>query len=213
LFIDATRYAAFLAVPITAFLAVMGDPILHVWMGPAYRQGALMAVIALGTLIPLTMRPAGHVLIGLNAHGRVGWASFAVAWIGVAAVMLSLGPLQLGLLGAAFSLVLPYTLGNGVFVMIYTCRRVGVPLGEFVRKAYLVPAACGILLASGLLVVRMTLDARPLVSLIVGALVAAVIVGPTWWRFALPEQVRQKVLRKIGVARNRASAISSQPLS
>ncbi len=213
LFIDATRYAAFFAVPISIFLAVMGDPILHVWMGPAYRQGLLMAVIALGTLLPLTMRPAGHVLIGLNAHGRVGWASFAVAWCGVAAVVLSLGPLQLGLIGAAFSLVIPYTLGNGVFVMVYTCRRVGVPLGEFVRKAYIAPVLCGIALAAGLLVVRMTLAARPVLSLSVGVLVAAAIVGPTWWRFALPEQVRRKVLRKIGVGRNRVPAISSQPLS
>jgi O-antigen/teichoic acid export membrane protein len=211
LFIEATRFAAFLAVPITVFLAVMGDPILQVWMGPAYRQGSLMAVVALGTLLPLTMRPAGHVLIGLNAHGRVGWASFAVAWLGVAACMLSLGPLHLGLIAAAFSLVIPYTLGNGVFVMVYTCRRVGVPLGEFVRKAYLAPVACGIALAAGLSIVRITLAARPLLSLIAGVLVAAAIVGPTLWRFALPDHLRRKVMRKLGVRSDRARAISSQP--
>jgi O-antigen/teichoic acid export membrane protein len=213
LFVDATRFATFLAAPITVFLAVMGDPILQVWMGPSYRQGVLMAVISLGTLLPLTMRPAGHVLIGLNAHGRVGWASFAVAWLGVAAVVISLGPLKLGLVGAALSLVIPYTLGNGVFVMIYTCRRVGVPLGDFCRKAYVTPLACALALATGLSVVRIVFHDRPLVSLIVGALTAAAIVGPTWWRFALSESVRKKVLRKIGVGRNGEPVISSQPLS
>jgi O-antigen/teichoic acid export membrane protein len=213
LFIDATRYAAFLAVPITVFLAVMGDPILQVWMGPAYRQGALMAVMSLGTLLPLTMRPAGHVLIGLNAHGRVGWASFGVAWLGVAAVVISLGPLKLGLVGAALSLVIPYTLGNGLFVMIYTCRKVGIPLGEFCRKAYLTPLALGLALAAGLSVVRIVFPDRPLVSLLAGMMTGAVIVGPTLWRFALPEHLRMKVRRKIGVGRNRAPAISSQPLS
>ena len=43
-----------------------------------------MAVIAIGNFLPLTQRPATHVLIGLNRHGHVGWASFAVAWVGVA---------------------------------------------------------------------------------------------------------------------------------
>jgi len=213
LFIGATRFAAFLAVPITVFLAVMGEPILQVWMGPAYRQGVLMAVLALGTLLPLTMRPAGHVLIGLNAHGRVGWASFAVAWLGVAAALISLGTFELGLIGAALSLVIPYTLGNGLFVMIYTCRRVGVPLGEFCRKAYLTPFACGVALAGGLLLVRLVFPHRPLVSLIAGAMVAAAIVGPAWWRFALPEHVRTKVLRKFGIGRNRAPAVSTQSVS
>ena len=46
-----------------------------------------------------------------------------------------------------------------------------------------------------------------------GALTAAAIVGTTWWRFALPEHVRKKVLRKIGVGRNRAPAISTQSVS
>jgi O-antigen/teichoic acid export membrane protein len=211
LLIDATRFAAFLAMPLTVFLAVMGNPILHVWMGPAYRQDALMAVLALGTLLPLTMRPAGHVLIGLNAHGRVGWASLLVALVGVAAVALFLGPLQLGIIGAALAVVIPYTVGNGVFVMLYTCRRVGVPVGEFLRDAYLVPSACAIVLAAGLLIVRVTLDGHPTLSLVVAAFVMAAVVGPTTWRFALSPDQRRKVMRKIGIRSGGAPAIVGQP--
>ena len=86
LFIEATRMSAFAAMSVTVFLSVMGDPILQTWMGPRYREGTLMAVIAIGNFLPLTQRPAQQVLIGLNRHGRIGWASLAVALLGVAAV-------------------------------------------------------------------------------------------------------------------------------
>jgi hypothetical protein len=183
--------------PITVFLAVMGDPILQVWMGPAYRGGWLMAVMAIGTALPLTQRPAGHVLIGLNAHGRVGWASFAVACIGVVAAILALGPLQSGLVGAALALVIPYSLGNGVFVMVYTCRKVGVSIAEFCRRSFLAPFVCALPLVALLVLARVLFLDRPLAALIAGAVVSALVVGPMGWFLVLPDGMRNKIVGKV----------------
>ncbi len=206
LYIEATRLAAFLAVPITVFLSVMGDPILQVWMGPEYRQGTLMAVMAIGTALPLTQRPAGHVLIGLNAHGRVGWASLAVAVFGVGAAVLALGPLQMGLIGAALALVIPYSLGNGVFVLVYTCRIVGVPTGEFCRRAFLVPLISALPLVAGLLTLRVVFDERPVIALAAGLTWSAAVMLPILWFFVLPDTFRARVLQKL-----RPSAASTTP--
>jgi O-antigen/teichoic acid export membrane protein len=197
LFIDATRFAVFLAMPVTVFLAIMGDPILQVWMGPRYGSGALMAVMALGCFLPLTQRPAGHVMIGLNAHGVVGWASFVVAWVGVAAAVFALGPLHAGLVGAALALVIPYSLGDGLFVMIYACRRVGVPLRHYCRNAFAAPLACAIPLAVGLGIVRVVCRQQPLLALAAGAAVSALVLAPLYWRFMLPESARATIAARL----------------
>jgi O-antigen/teichoic acid export membrane protein len=197
LLIQSTRFASFLAMPITVFLAVMGDPILQVWMGPAYREGRLMAVMAIGTALPLTQRPASHVLIGLNAHGRIGWASFVVAWVGVAAAIVALGPLNAGLVGAALALVVPYTLGNGVFVIVYTCRKIGISITEFCRRSFTAPILCAIPLTAALMLVRRLFANAPLIALVVGVAVSALLLAPMFWLLVLPERLREKITRRL----------------
>jgi len=198
LFIQATRFAAFIAMPVTVFLALMGDFILHVWMGPRYASGTLMAVIAVGNFLPLTQRPSHHVLIGLNRHGRVGWASFAVAWVGVAAAVIALGPLHGGLVAAALSLVIPYSVGNGLFVMVYACRSVGVPLTRYVRLVFLPPLAWAVPLSASLLAVRFVFGHSPALALAVGLAVSVALLTPVYWYSVLPLSVRRKILRKAG---------------
>jgi O-antigen/teichoic acid export membrane protein len=197
LFIGAMRFAAFLAMPITVFLSVMADPILDVWMGPQYRHGLLMTVLAVGNFLPLTQRPAGHMMIGLNAHGRVGWASFAVACIGVAAAAIALGPLDMGLVGAALALVVPYSLGNGLFVMVYACRRVGVPLVQFCRRVFLAPLLCSVPLFVVLAACRVGFRGAPALSLMVASATSAALLIPLYWRYALPADVREKLRRQL----------------
>jgi O-antigen/teichoic acid export membrane protein len=208
MFIQATRFAAFVAMPVTVFLALMGDLILHVWMGPRYGAGALMAVIAIGNFLPLTQRPSNHVLIGLNRHGRVGWASFAVAWVGVAAAALALGPFHGGLVSAALSLVVPYSVGNGLFVMVYACRSVGVPLLRYLRLVFLPPLAWAVPLSASLLAVRFAFGDSPGLALAAGLGVSIALLAPVYWFVVLPLSVRQKVLSKAGrlLSRTRRNA-------
>lgn len=211
LFIQATRFAAFIAMPVTVFLALMGEVILHVWMGPRYSAGALMAVIALGNFLPLSQRPSTHVLIGLNRHGKVGWASFAVAWIGVASAALALGPLHGGLVAAALSLVIPYSIGNGLFVMIYACRSLGVPLSRYVRQVYLPPLAAAMPLSAVLLAVRYALGERPAIALVAGLAGAAMVLAPIYWVWVLPQGLRNKILARVGLGNTSRRAASPAP--
>jgi hypothetical protein len=196
LLVDATKFAAFVAMPVTVFLAIMGEPILQVWMGPRYREGLLMVVIALGSFLPLTQRPAQHIMIGMNAHGRIGWASFAVAWIGVGAAVLVLGPLHQGLVGAAMALVVPYTLGNGLFVLIYACRKVGIPVHQHIRRSFAGPALCALPLVAALLLVRFVFADAAILALLVAVAVSCAILLPLYWRFVLPPGIRSRILTR-----------------
>ncbi len=206
LFIQATRFATYIAMPVTLFLALMGDFILHVWMGPRYGAGTLMALIAVGNFLPLTQRPSNHVLIGLNRHGRVGWASLAVACVGVVAAVLALGPFHGGLIAAALSLVIPYSIGNGLFVMIYACRCVGVPFTRYLRQVFLPPVLWGIPLAAWLLTDRMIFAHSPALGLAVGLAGSVALMLPIYWFAVLPQSVRDQVQRKISRVLARGSA-------
>ncbi len=194
LFVQATRHTAFAAMSVTVFLAMMGDPILMTWMGDRYNEGTLMAVVALGNFLPLTQRPAQQVLIGLNRHGRIGWASFAVALIGVGTAIFALGPLKGGLVVAALTLVVPHSIGNGLFVMLYACRVIGVPVRENLRRAFLPPLLCAMPFAAVLLGVRMVTVGRPVLSLLTGIAASALVLGPLYWRFLMPPTVRRQIL-------------------
>lgn len=197
LFLQSTRFAAFMATPGTIFLAIIGGSVLQVWMGPRYHASALMALFAIGNYLPLTQRPAQQVLTGLNLHGRVGWASFAVALVGVAAAVIALGTFQVDLFGAALALVIPYTLGNGLFILIYACRQLEIPFGVYFKRVFAAPLLSGIPLALALGAVRLTLGHRPLAAMLVGLVVAAAIMVPVYWQFVLPERMRRKILNKL----------------
>jgi O-antigen/teichoic acid export membrane protein len=198
LLIQATKFAAYFAMPLTVFLAILGTPILSLWMGPGYEPGPIMALLAAGNFLPLTLRPATHVRVGLNAHGRVGWASFAVAIAGVLAALVALGIFHTGLTGAALALVVPYALGNGVFVLVYACRRVGIPSMKFARAAFAGPAGCAIPLAIALWVVRVVFDGRPEYAVLAGMIASAAIIAPLYWVYALPNALRGRIVSAAG---------------
>ena len=197
LFIQATRFATYIATPVTLFLVLMGDFILHVWMGPRYGAGTLMALIAVGNFLPLTQRPSNHVLIGLNRHGRVGWASLAVACIGVVSAVLALGPFHGGLIAAALSLVIPYSIGNGLFVMIYACRCVGVPFPRYLRQVFLPPVMWGVPLAAWLLADRALFGHSPALALAAGLAGSVALMAPVYWFAVLPASVRGKIQGRV----------------
>ena len=209
LFLQSTRFAAFMATPGTIFFAIMGGSVLQVWMGPRYHASALMALFAIGNYLPLTQRPAQQVLTGLNLHGRVGWASFAVAIVGVAAATLALGKYQVDLLGAALALVIPYTLGNGLFVMIYACRQLEIPFGVYFRRVFAAPLLSGIPLAIALAIVRVTLGHRPAAAMFTGLFVAAAIMVPVYWQLVLPARMRRRILDKVLRRRTNLSQTAS----
>jgi O-antigen/teichoic acid export membrane protein len=197
LFIESTRLATFLAMPITLFLAVMGDPIMQLWMGPRYHEGLLVATVALGNFFILAQRPSAHILTGMNAHGRVGWASLAVACVGVALAIVVMGPFHGGLVAAALSLVVPTSIGNGLFLMIYTCRMVGVPVKKYVRSVFTAPAACAIPHVIALAAIRVVWGDDPVMALGLGATASVLVLTPLYWRFALSVDMRRAVVERV----------------
>lgn len=195
LLVATTRYGVSGALPPLLLLGILGDPILALWMGHHYQAGMLVAIVAACAFLPVAQQPAVHILIGLNYHGRVGFASLLMALFGIALGVISLGYWKVGVVGAALALGIPTTIGNGVFVMLYACRRLDVPVAQFIRRAYLAPIACAIPCALCFGVVRTVFANRPFVALMVACASGALVSAPLYWRYIIPVDYRASVVR------------------
>jgi O-antigen/teichoic acid export membrane protein len=192
LFLSGTRYGAFVALPLVLYLGIMGDRLVQVWMGPRYDGGWVLPILALGMLLPLIVRPAQHVLIGLNMHGRVGIASLIVAIVSTAAAYSMIGRMEMGLVGAALAISVPLSIGNGVFVCLYACRKLDISLRDYV-KALRTPLGCGVPFAFALVATRWTSDFGPITTLTIGTAIGAAILGPCYWAYALPTHLKRQL--------------------
>ncbi len=192
--IQSTRFGTFLVLPMTLGLAILGGPILRLWMGPQYEHGLLMAILAVGCFLPMTQQPGMSILMGMNLHGRVGLVSLVAALCGNGLGVITVGVLGWSLPGAALAVVLPLTLGDGIFVPIYACRQLGIPLTQYLRQAFLGPFLCAVPFALCLAASRLLFGDRPLIALGLACAAGVLVLGPLYLRYMLPGRVRRKIL-------------------
>jgi O-antigen/teichoic acid export membrane protein len=194
LMISSSRYASGLALPALVMLAILGDQILLLWMGERYMHGEVLAILAAGFVLPLAQQPAITILRGLDIHRWIAISSIGSAVTGVVFGLVAVGQLGWGMIGAALALSVPLTLGNGVFVVFYASRRLGIPLGDYVLRVLVQPIACTLPFVLGLLGVRSLFGHQPLLALLLGCVAGVVTLTPLYWKFLLPPSIREKVI-------------------
>ncbi|MDM8008511.1 MAG: oligosaccharide flippase family protein [Phycisphaerae bacterium] len=195
LLVTSSRLATYLSLPIVLVLAIMGDPLLHIWMGPRYQLGWVLAILAIGHLTEMTRQPVMGILAGLNAHGRLAIAGLAAALCSVVLGFLAVGILGWGLVGAAVSVALPLALVNGVYVPVYACRRVAMPLRRYLAEINRGPLLCAIPFAAILLLGRVYCADNAYRALLYGAGGATLILSLLYWKYVVPPRIRGAAIR------------------
>ncbi len=203
--LDAMRYGVLLALPPCLGLAVLGDAVLTLWMGPEYVQVALVVVLALGFLFSAAGAPAMQILIGLNAHGR---ATSVLLGGSILAVGLSFGTLYVldgSLVAVAAGIVLPSILVQGIYIPGEVCRRLGIKRGSYWREVWGRPLRALVPFAALLGLTRVALSGRPGWQLLVALVVGGVVLGVSYWRAELlPERLRISLARTLAWPRQLA---------
>ena len=201
LLIRSTRYAFFITLPITLVLVIFGDAILTFWMGSWYGNGTVLTILAVGFLPTIGNLPVLSILTGMNAHGRPGLAYLLAAVLAVVLAALALGPMQLGLTGAAVAIVVPLALANGVYLPIYACRRMGIRIGKFYSGVLFKPVLCAMPFAICLLSARVYFSAYPLTAAVWGCSLGFAVLVTLYWIYVLPERLRGAARRILGLKR------------
>jgi O-antigen/teichoic acid export membrane protein len=163
LLLRGTRYTLALIVPLTVAGMVLAAPLLEVWLGHEFRDGApAMAILLSYWLVTGSVGVGGAVII---AAGRAGTLA-RYAWIAALAnlaISLALTPL-IGLEGVAIGTTVPYLIA---FPFTIRLIRSVVPVGlaDLAKEVWIPSYATGLALAAGLGLVRLSapLDSVPAV--------------------------------------------------
>jgi O-antigen/teichoic acid export membrane protein len=190
-----TRYAAFMVMPMLFGLALLGGPILQVWMGSAYREDRVLIILAMSSMLPLTQQPAATILIGLNRHGPLALVAVASAAAGIFASV-ALIP-RFGLLGAASSIALAST-AAGVAIPVLACRALRMPLGTFIQKVYARPLLAMVPFILTLMMVRTVWRGQPVPALVYGFTLGSLVLVPIYWKWALPPRFHRRIVTLLG---------------
>jgi O-antigen/teichoic acid export membrane protein len=164
-----SRYTLALFVPLCVTLMTLAEPILEVWLGQRYSDGAtaLTILVAYWLLYGAVVVTPGF----LAGAGRAREAARIMVVIAVCnlAIALLLTP-ELGVEGPALATAIPFVVAFPVMLRL-GMRAAGVPLGELARRAFAPAYLLGAALALTLLALRTGLDPRTL------PVVAAAAVG------------------------------------
>ena len=209
LLVKAVSYSLYLVLPIVMVMCIFGGPILQLWMGPAYADGVIAAILALGFLIPMVQIAIEDVLAGLNAHGRAGIAQLVASVISTGLVIVALGPLRLGLVGAALAITIPASIVCLFYYPMLICPYVGMTIREYFWDSYLGPVKNLLPFLSVISCVRIIPFHAPLTGLAVAAVSGGTVLTFTYWSKVVPGRMKKylyqrlrKVPRALGVPAN-----------
>ncbi len=194
LVLNGTRFAVAFTLPAVLVLMVLGSSLLYLWMGPRYALGTLLAIMAGGLFLPAAQRPVTTVLTGLNLHGMVAVVNLLAAVLGAGAATVGLSRLGWGLEGAALSVAVALTVGSGIVVPLYACRRLEIPVLDYLRQGFLKPVLCAVPFTLALYTGRLLYPGEPALIVLLGLAAGLAVLAPLYWWLLVPESVRQSVL-------------------
>jgi hypothetical protein len=182
-------------------------------MGERYANGWLVGILAAGHTGAILQLPVMAILAGMNRHGRLAIANMvgsSIAALGVACVVIWL---KLGLVWVAFAGTWPLAVVNFIYAPIHTCRRTGLPVSMYLKKAFLFPLILTLPFLICQVAARLLFPDRPAIAFLGGGAFGAVLLAPIYWRHVVPPSLKQTFLRRIrfglwGLTRPNSTRIS-----
>lgn len=209
--IQTSKYGLYVTLPIMLVLLIMGGALLTLWMGPEYRAPWVLAVMALGHLLYIPQLGVYSVLMGIGKHGMQAWFDLGAAVAGILLGLVILGPLNGGLFGAAIAMTLPVAVSGGVFMPVYACRCLHLPMRRYLVEVVPGPLLASVPLAVCLIASRILFDGQPIVALAVGVGVGGLVTLPLYVRWVLPASLKSRIIRLVSAnrhTRQRAEALA-----
>ncbi|MGL6074691.1 MAG: oligosaccharide flippase family protein [Fimbriiglobus sp.] len=132
LYLAATKWVLYFAVPVNAGLFLFGDLFLTRWVGADFAEssGPAVQILALTLAIGMMQSVASRVLYGL---GDLWWFARMALVEGVVNIALTAALIQpFGVNGVAWAVALP-NLGFCVFVIVHSMRKLGITTRAYLR--------------------------------------------------------------------------------
>ncbi len=197
LLVEGTRAGLLLTLPLAAFLFILGEQVLQVWMRDAQfsDHANVLTVLLIGFTPFFAQRPTWHVLLGAGIHGVASAASFIGALASIALCYVFLNHTDWGILGAAAAMTIPLVVVNGLVLPQVACKKTGMSIFDYWTQSAAKPITLVLPFAAVLIVIRVFVGEQPLVAMISGCVVGGLVIGLIYWRFVLPSDFKSKLAR------------------
>jgi O-antigen/teichoic acid export membrane protein len=175
IFVLGNRACAFIILPITAILTILGRSIIEAWVGPKYVATSypVLLVLLYPTSLMLAQSASGRTLWGLAKHRT--WAYVTVAE-GIANLILSIILVRpYGIMGDAIGTAIPLSCSMILFLPRHMCRLLGINIRTYLYRAFALPLGlCSPLVAVLLLMQRWFVPHR-LRELVIQVAIAGIV--------------------------------------
>jgi O-antigen/teichoic acid export membrane protein len=176
LFLTSTRLTMAISFAVGLPMALLGGPILEIWVGDEFAgYGALVAILACAAIVDLPSYAAAAVLQSLGRHGPIAWMATGSAVANVCLSIALVGPL--GVEGVALGTLIASGVEIILFVLPYAARVLDVSLLRF-ASAVLLPLLVPSLALAAVLIggdAILPVSSLPRLALVVGC--ALVVYG------------------------------------
>jgi O-antigen/teichoic acid export membrane protein len=177
IYVAGNRACAFLILPITAILIIMGKHIIRIWVGARYipHSYPVLVVMIIPFTLMLSQAASARVLFGLGKHQILA----AITVIeGIANLMLSIALVPpLGIVGDALGTAIPLSFTCLVFLPRHMKKQIGVPVRTFLHEAYTLPILLTLPLVAVLWLANQFFYPRNLIQLALEILAVSPIYG------------------------------------
>jgi len=138
-FVAGNRASALIIFPICIAFVILGKSIIEAWVGPKYVSSySILALLIIPRTLYLAQSTSIRILLGMGCHRLL--ASVLLLEGGLNLVLSLLLTRHFGIAGAAWGTAIPLTCTSLFFLPQHLCRVLKVPLLNFLRRAYRLPA-------------------------------------------------------------------------
>lgn len=200
IFVAGNRACAFVAVPLTVTLIVMGKSVIEAWVGARYVSSyPVLLILLIPSALYMAQSTSNRILFGMSLHQALAWV---VLIEGVANVILSVTLVRpFGIVGDAIGTAIPLLCTSLLFLPRHLCRKLDIPIRKFLVEAYTYPLLLSIPMILVMTFMQRYFYAHHYLQLVLnlGAGVAVYAGGLAWFfltREAMGIQLRTRLFGK-----------------
>ncbi len=177
IFVAGNRACAFIVLPMTAVLTILGKSVIEAWVGPKYVAASypVLLVLLYPTTLMLAQSASGRILWGMAEHRTWAWVVLAE---GTSNLILSIVlARRYGILGDAIGTAIPLTCSMIFFLPHHLCRLLAIKLRTYLYRAFALPLALCLPMIAVLLLMRRWYTPHRLGPLLVQLVIASLVYG------------------------------------
>jgi O-antigen/teichoic acid export membrane protein len=144
--IRSTKYGLLASLLPLLFLVPFGKVLMEAWMGPGYGQSAhIMLFVLLGDIFANGISGGISMLIGVGKLRFLTIANLVSGILNVTIAVILMKTLSLGVMSFAYAYCGVFMILNSIVLPTHLGRVFGVPMGQYLKKAWLGPILTGLL--------------------------------------------------------------------